>query len=272
MSLAGDGFWVRSLAETYRTGGRIPRHDHPWGQLAYATTGVMHILTPGRAWVAPPTRAVWLPPHLPHEIVMQGETALRTLYIDPATAGRLSTTETVLEVAPLLRELILHILKIGMLGPGRADHERLTGLLIDLLLEARPEDLFLPLPRDSRALLLAERIQAAPGHRAGLAGLAPGVGASLRTLQRLFPEETGLSLEVWRQKARMIHAVALLSGGQSVTATALDCGYDSLSAFITAFRRQFGVTPGRYRPTPWPPPVARFRRPASRRVWRSTGG
>jgi AraC-like DNA-binding protein len=33
-----------------------------------------------------------------------------------------------------------------------------------------------------------------------------------------------------------------------VTAAALDCGYESPSAFITAFKRQFGVTPGRFRP------------------------
>jgi len=246
----GDGFWVRSLAETYRTGGRIPRHAHPWGQLAYATTGVMHVRTPGSVWVTPPTRAVWLPPDLPHEILMQGETALRTLYIDPVTAAGLPANETVLEVTPLLRELILHILTVGMLGPGRPDHERLTGLLVDLLIQARPQDLVLPLPTDRRALALAETVQGAPGDRSDLASLSRGVGASLRTLQRLFPEQTGLSLELWRQKARMIHAVALLCGGQSVTATALDCGYDSLSAFITAFRRQFGVTPGRYRPTP----------------------
>jgi AraC-like DNA-binding protein len=246
----GDGFWVRSLAETYRTGGRIPRHDHPWGQLAYATAGVMHVRTPTSVWVTPPTRAVWLPPGLPHEILMRGETALRTLYIDPFTAAALPKEEAVLEVSLLLRELILHILKAGMLGPGRPEHERLTGLLIDLLLEARPQDLSLPLPTDRRALALAERIQAEPGERAELAVLAQGAGASLRTLQRLFPEQTGLSLELWRQKARMVHAVALLSGGQSVTTAAIDCGYDSLSAFITAFRRQFGVTPGRYRQTP----------------------
>lgn len=246
MSDVGDGFWVRSLAETYRAGGRVPRHEHPWGQLAYAAGGVMHILTPGAAWIAPPTRAVWLPPHLPHEIAMQGETALRTLYIDPVTAAPLPGTAMVLEVAPLLRELILHILGIGMLGPGRPEHERLAGLLIDLLLQARAQDLSLPLPRDRRALALAERIQADPANREDLAALASVTGASLRTLQRLFPAETGLSLDAWRQKARLIHAVALLSEGGSVTTTAFDCGYDSPSAFITAFRRQFGVTPGRY--------------------------
>ena len=247
MSETGDGFWVRSLAETYRAGGHIPRHDHPWGQLAYATRGVLRVMTPEAVWIAPPTRAIWLPPYRPHEIFMQGETAMRTLYIDPISAEPLPKSEAVLEVAPLLRELILHILGIGMLGPGDPAHERLTGLLIDLLIAAPRQDLALPLPRDHRALTLAERLRMEPGESASLAEMARDAGASLRTLQRLFPAETGLTLEAWRQKARLIAAVALLANGAAVTTTALDCGYDSPSAFITAFKRQFGVTPGRYR-------------------------
>jgi AraC-like DNA-binding protein len=179
---------------------------------------------------------------------MRPGTALRTLYIDPVTASPLPKDEAVLEVAPLLRELILHILKIGMLGPGPPEHERLTGLLIDLLVQAPPMDFALPLPTDARARALAERLSAEPGETGALTGLARDTGASLRTLQRLFPLETGLTLEAWRQKARLIAAVAALSEGAKVTAAAIDCGYDSTSAFIAAFKRQFGVTPGRYRP------------------------
>ncbi|MFI4976713.1 MAG: AraC family transcriptional regulator [Caulobacterales bacterium] len=247
MSETGDGFSVRSLAETYRRGGHIPRHKHPWGQLAYATSGVMRVVTPGVAWLSPPTRAIWLPPQLPHEIWMQGETAMRTLYIAPEPASALPAAPAVLEVSPLLRELILHVLTLGMLRPDLPQHARVTGLLIDLLTAARPQDLSLPLPRDARALAVAERLQDAPDDRAGLAALARAAGASLRTLQRLFPEETGLTLEAWRQKARLIHGVAQLSAGASVTEAGLASGYDSTSAFITAFRKQFGVTPGRYR-------------------------
>ena len=243
----GDGFWVRSLAETHPSGGRILNHQHPWGQLAYAVSGVMRIATPTALWITPPTRAVWIPPGRPHEITMQGATAMRSLYIDPESAARLPRDEAVFEVAPLLRELILHILGVGMLGPGKDSHERLAGLLIDLLLTARRQDLSLPLPRDRRARAMAERVQADPSSSANLADLAREAGASLRTLQRLFPAQTGLTLEAWRQKARLIAGVAALSGGGSVTATALDCGYESPSAFITAFKRQFGVTPGKFR-------------------------
>lgn len=247
MNTSPASFWVRSTAGTHPAGDVIARHHHAWGQLAYAISGVMHIATPTALWVTPPTRAVWLPPGRPHEITMQGETALRLLYIDPDTSQRLPAEEVVFEVAPLLRELILHILKIGMLGPPEPAHERLAGLLIDLLIAAPRQDLALPWPRDRRALAMAERLQAAPADPAGLAELARGVGASLRTLQRLFPDETGLTLEAWRQKARLVAAVALLANGAAVTTAALDCGYDSPSAFIAAFKRQFGVTPGRYR-------------------------
>jgi hypothetical protein len=138
LSEIGDGFSIRSLAETYRRGGHIRRHDHPWGQLTYAKQGVMRILTSDTAWLVPPTRAIWLPPSVEHEILMRGEVAFRTLYIGPELSAGLPGETSAFEVAPLLSELILHILKIGMLEPGRAEHDRLAGLLIDLLVQARP--------------------------------------------------------------------------------------------------------------------------------------
>jgi AraC-like DNA-binding protein len=242
----GDGFSVRSLATTYPDGARLQRHDHAWGQVAFCNSGVMQVQTDEAAWLSPPTRAIWLPAGVVHEIVMKGEVATRFLYIAPELAGRLPPRVQVLEVLPLLRHLILHILRLRMLDPQRPEHDRLAGLLIDLLAEARPQDLALPLPRDRRALSMAQRLRDVPAGKTPLAELARDAGASLRTLQRLFPAETGLTLEAWRQKARLITAVAMLSGGAPVAVTAADCGYDSPSAFINAFRRQFGVTPGRH--------------------------
>jgi len=246
--MTGDGFLVRSLAATYPDSMVIADHDHPWGQLIYGRSGVMRVTTEGRSWLTPATRAVWLPPLRSHSIRMAGAVAMRTLYLSPKITAPLPAEACVLEVGPLLRELVLHVLFLGMLDPATQEHDRLAAVLIDLIAAAPREDLALPLPLDTRALALAERVQAAPDDHTGLADLARAAGASLRTLQRIFPRETGLSLEAWRQKARMIHAVAVLCAGASVTGAALDCGYDSPSAFITAFRRQFGVTPGRYRP------------------------
>jgi AraC-like DNA-binding protein len=244
----GDGFLVRSLASTYPDGFTLGDHAHPWGQLVYGRSGAMQVISGGKSWLTPPTRAIWLPAARPHAIRMRGAVAMRTLYLAPEIASPLPEEAAVLEVGPLLRELILHILGRGMLGPEPQDQARMAAVLVDLIAAAPREDMALPLPADPRALALAEQVQAAPHDRSGLPDLARAAGASLRTLQRVFPRETGLSLEAWRQKARLIHAAAMLSSGGSVTAAALDCGYDSVSAFITAFRRQFGQTPGRYRP------------------------
>jgi AraC-like DNA-binding protein len=243
-----DAPLIQAGSSTYPDGFRLERHKHDdSGQLTFCIRGVMRVTSDEVAWLSPPTRAIWLPPGAPHEIVMHGEVAARFVYLTPELAAPLPAEPRVLEVAPLLREVILHILKIRVLDAGEPAHLRLAGFFIDRLTEARVVDLALPLPRDRRARALAERVQAAPAEAARLAELARGAGASLRTLQRLFPAETGLTLEAWRQKARLIAGVASLSAGAPVAVTAAACGYDSPSAFITAFKRQFGVTPGRYR-------------------------
>ncbi len=242
----GDGFDIRSLAVTYRDGFTVGEHNHPWGQLIYAISGVMRVFAGDTIWFVPPTRAIWLPPRRPHRIVMQGDVSMRTLYLAPERAVSLADKAIALEVSSLLRELILHILTINMLDPQIAEHDRLAGVLIDLITEAPSGNLRLPMPTDSRACAVAEWFQANPSERRDLTTVARHSGASLRTLQRLFAQQTGISMEAWRQKVRLINAVGCMSRGDKVTEAALACGYDSTSAFIVAFKKQFGVTPGRY--------------------------
>jgi AraC-like DNA-binding protein len=241
----GDGFDVRSLAATFRAGALVGVHQHRWGQFVFATSGLMRVSTDETLWMVPSTRAIWVPAGVRHSILISGEVTMRTLYIAGTRARPLPSEPRVIAVSPLLRELIVHILCIGMLAPARPEHDRIAGLLIDLLLQAGPQDLSLPIPSDARARRIADYVQSEPGKR-DLHELAKLSGASLRTLQRIFPRETGLTIEAWRQKARLLHAVAKLSSGANVTEAALDCGYRSVAAFITAFSKQFRVTPGRY--------------------------
>lgn len=243
----GDGFDVRSLAVTYRNGHHLPVHIHPWAQLIYARSGVLRVSAGGRLWVTPPTRAIWIPHGTEHEIDFTGEAALRTLYVSADRGRCIGASVRALEVAPLLRELIVHIVCVGMLDPRCPEHDRLAAVLMDLVSSAPETDLMLPLPRDPRALKLAQVLQAAPGDKQTLEALVADTGASLRTLQRCFVQETGITIEGWRQKARLIHSAAALAEGATVLNASLTSGYDSASAFIAAFRRQFGMTPRRFR-------------------------
>lgn len=242
----GDGFDVRSLAMTFRGGYATDVHAHPWAQLVYARSGVMMVEAEGRVWFVPPTRAVWIPAGMRHRVATRGEVAMRTLYVAPSRAGDARQTVQALEVSPLLSELILHVLGKQMLDPLEPEHDRLAGVLMDLVGAAPTLDFALPMPRDARALRLAEHLRDDPAERRDLDALAEEAGASLRTLQRCFSDETGMTIDAWRQKARLIHAAAALASGAAVTDAALACGYDSPSAFIAAFKRQFGVTPGKF--------------------------
>ena len=246
MSDRGDGFDVRSLAATFRSGTELREHLHSWGQLVFAASGVMLVEASDAVWLVPPTRAIWMPEGEPHAILMKTDVAMRTLYLDRNRSAFLPLRPCVLEVRPLLRELVLHIVATGLLDPTQLHHDRMAGLLVDLILSARREDLCLPLPQDPRALRLTKHWQSNPGDRRHARDLAKTTGASLRTLQRIFPDETGLTVEAWRQKARLLDAIGKLEAGQSVTNVSSDCGYLSTAAFNTAFRRLFGQSPRRY--------------------------
>ncbi len=236
-------FSVRSLATRYSTGTRLHRHHHDWHQLLYASDGVMAVETDDGTWVVPPQRAVWVPAGVEHALTMHGAVFMRTLYLKPTASRRRDDRCHVLHVSPLLRELILHIVALGALESRHQGHRQLHGVLTELLTQGPLPPLRLPMPLDPRARAAAELLQEDPS-RVWTAARARLTAASTRTLERLFHEETGLSFGRWRQQLRLLHALTLLAKGGKVGSVALDVGYQSPSAFISAFRRTFGVTPG----------------------------
>ncbi|HEY8076234.1 MAG TPA: helix-turn-helix transcriptional regulator [Labilithrix sp.] len=233
---------IRALASRYPAGFELHRHAHAWSQLLYASEGVMIVETRFGTWAVPPQRAVWIPAAVEHRVVMSGDVAMRTLYFGPRVAPPLSGT-CVVNVAPLLRELVVHCARLGKLD-RRIPHEaRLAGLVLDLLAAVATVPLDLPMPRDARAHRVARALREDPAH--ALAPLVKRSGASMRTLERAFVAETGLTLGKWRQQARLLRAVALLAAKQPVTDVAFEVGYSTPSAFVAMFRAALGTTPSK---------------------------
>jgi AraC-like DNA-binding protein len=237
---------VRSLSFEFESGHAIPPHSHGWHQLVYATQGVMTVRTPEGAWVVPAHRGVWVPADIEHSIEMSGHVSMRTLYVRPAVARSLPKRCLALNVPPLLRELILRAVELRALDRRARHHVRLYGLIFDELRAIEASALHVPEPRDRRTLKIVTMLQDDPGDRRPLSELSRRAGASKRTIERIFKAETGLSFSRWRQQLRFVHALRLLAAGAKVTGVALDVGYDSPSAFVSAFRRVLGATPGRY--------------------------
>jgi AraC-like DNA-binding protein len=215
-----------------------------WAQLVTAEQGMLTVQTDAGWWVAPPGQAVWLPPNASNSIEMGGRVVLWALYLRASLARGLAGRGQVIELSPLLRELFRRILAHKTLARSIPVEARLVAVLRDELSAMRPEPLDLARPRDPRAARAAALLrQRTEPTRATLLREA---GASSRTLERLFKAETGLSLGAWRRRARLLRALQLLADGSSVTQAGLLVGYESTSAFVAAFRRQFGRTPGKY--------------------------
>lgn len=234
------------LAVGYPPGFRLDEHTHDWDQLVHAVEGVLEVRTAAGVWIVPPERAVWVPSGVPHAVECVGRVAMRTLYFPSGSVPSLGRQCCVVRVSALLRELVLHAIVEAPLVPALAAHERLRGVIFDQLAELPELPLELRWPRDARATLVAKRLARDPASTASLSLLARGSGASLRTLERLFRAETGLPLGKWRCQVRLHAALRLLAAGRAVTEVAFDVGYESPSAFIAMFRRELGVTPGKY--------------------------
>jgi AraC-like DNA-binding protein len=199
-------------------------------------------------WVVPPYRAVWIPAGISHAHQAHGPTQMRTLSFDTSVNPLRTDRPTVLAVTPLLREVIVCLTQDQPEGKT-ADQQRrnLERVALDQLCTVDELPLCLPVPTDPRLRDLVAILTADPADRRTLAELGAAVGASERTLSRLFRRETGMSFPQWRTQLRLHHSLVLLSAGPLVTTVANACGYDNPSAFIEAFRQAFGTTPGRYR-------------------------
>lgn len=221
-----------------------------WGQLLFAARGMLTVHTDAGLWVVPAHQAVWVPAGVRHGVEVAGGVAMRALYLSGALGdslhARLPGTCRVVEISPLLREVLRRSMRLRTLDRRIPAERHLLDVLLDelTLLPLLPLDL--PMPRDARAARAAALIRAEPAARHTLAEVARGSAASARTLERLFRAETGLPFGLWRQRARLLRALQLLAEGDTVTGAANAVGYESTSAFVFAFRRALGTTPGRY--------------------------
>jgi AraC-like DNA-binding protein len=244
-----DGCRIAEMAGgawNFAHGHAIRRHSHLEDQLLFASEGVMTVETIEGVWVVPPLRAVWIPAETAHAVVMSGRVSMRTLYISPRLCRTLPRRCMVINISSLLRELILHACQFSKLRKRVVAERHVIELILDQLKLVESIPVQLPHPHDSRARKLADRLRTNPREQRSLQTLSMECGASKRTMQRLFAEESGMSFSRWRQRARLIYAMQSLAAGESVTNAALEAGYSSTSAFISMFRKQLGTTPARY--------------------------
>ena len=220
-------------------------HSHPWGQLTYAATGVLTVKTQHACYVAPPHYAIWLPAFAEHQVLSEGAAEMRSLYLDMSLLNIARFNKPlVCEVSSLFRELVVRFCSFSSPYTEDSPQYRLAMVLLDELLVQKEVELQLPTHNHGRLKPICDKLLAQPGIEQSIELMAKDIELSGRSVSRLFKSQFGITFKQWRQKARLLHSLKLLASGLTVTDVALECGYDSVSAFVVAFKTNFGTTPG----------------------------
>jgi AraC-like DNA-binding protein len=249
---------VRARVRALGNDVQVEPHHHSWAQLAYCARGVLQVTVdapPDGApderrcnvtAIVPPSRAMWVPPGALHGVTILEDAQLHTLYFDPSVVPPQWHRPRVLRVSPLMRELILALV-LATHADSPAGRQALDILLLAEMTQATTQALVVPMPEpqhgDRRLRALCESMMRAPAQHTTLAEWAGHIGASERTLARLFREELGTSFRHWRQLVVLAHAVPLLARGTPVSEVAAASGYASDSAFTAMFKAAMGHAP-----------------------------
>lgn len=237
---------LRSHVEGYPDGGRIPRHCHEWDQLALISGAAAIVETDASYIVHPLLKGMWLPAGIEHSVYSPRPFYLHSLYFE-AGVLREDSQPQVLGLDNLTHELILMLCAMPHATQRGPRHAYALALLEVILPEAKPESFSLPRPRHERARMLADYFAAQPGDSRSVEIIANEIGgAGLRTFERIFVDETGLSLASWRRHSRLLTSLAMLAQGKSVGEVAHSVGYESAAAFSAAFKQCFGLSPSSY--------------------------
>jgi len=222
-----------------------PTHQHHMGQLVLALRGGVTCSVAQGLWMVPPQCAVWIPGGQPHSNRVTANGRMCFLFV-PADTPRLPTACCTLSITPLVRELVVHLANLTPAEAAADANRKLADVLLDQLSHMPTEQLHLPISDHPRLREIAGALNADPADRSTVAQWGKRVAMSERTLARLVQQEVGMSFGRWRQQLHIILALQRLSAGVSVQRTADDLGYESVSAFITMFKKTLGKTPARY--------------------------
>lgn len=222
-----------------------PQPSHAHGHIIEILHGGYWADTPEGIGLVPAGQALWIPPRIRHEIHSRAAVGARMLFVDESLAGRLHPHCGTVEVSPLLDRLIARALDHGDDYGSGSPVERLALVILDEPAAMRPTTLLIPLSREPRLAGAMARLVHSPAAGTELAALACDVGASPRTLARLFRSETGMSFTQWKTRVCLVESIGRLARGEPVTRVAIELGYASASGFTSMFRRNMGVPPGR---------------------------
>jgi len=222
-------------------------HFHDVHQLVHAFEKAIVVESAHGRHLVPPQLAAWIPAGAIHRISFDRVRSGSVFFPAEMIASPDGEVRTVM-VTPLMREMLHESMRWRLKDDPCPLGERYFTAMAGLCEEWIQSDaaLFLPSAKDRRVQKALELTRT--DMRAQLGDACAYGGISERTLRRRLKAETGFTWEAYRQRVRLLRAIALLGeDGMAVSAISAECGFENPSAFAKAFRAMLDASPREYR-------------------------
>ena len=224
----------------------FPSHIHSWGEFVCSHNGVVQVMVEQEQYLVPPQYGIWIPPNVQHVGLNRREVLQSSLYVANELCGMLPPKPQALMVSPFMRS-VLDRARESVLDYKCQRHLRLLTVFLDELAETPRTETFLPASDDEVLGRILHYLENYPGDSRSVVELAHDAKITERTLARKCRQDLRIPLTEWRNRMRVVKAIAMIKEGKSVESIASEFGYSSASAFIAMFKKLTGATPASYR-------------------------
>lgn len=232
--------FIQSIPLVHASTEETHPHQHEHGQILLVEKGILSLTIDHEQWTVAQGCLGWIPPGHTHEATMYGDMTGQLMYIDPSLTHEMPAFPKVGRYDCFQQGLVYRLIQLQTQA-SIAQHY--LNVLIHEINTLQDFKWSFALPQDHRALKIALKLMQTPDDKRDQQAWAELGHISIRTMTRLFKTETGLSFSMWKQIIRLHAALRYLSDGETVSNTAMACGYDNVSFFIKIFKEKFGCTP-----------------------------
>lgn len=214
-------------------------HIHERAQLTYVEEGYQYLHIEQKIYLVPKNHVIWIPSGVKHRTTSEAKTVnLMVILFKSVVQSEFFKSVRVFAAPPVLREMLLYASKWNKLEPEDKEQTLFLKALLNSLPNFCDESRFLeiPVPEDHRLIPVCDYINTHYQGSLNVDDMADLAKMSVRSLQRIFKEETGITLQKYGQLIRILKSVELIDTKQyTLSEIAFKVGYKSLSAFTSSY-------------------------------------
>lgn len=231
----------------------VTPHSCLWGDFNFSFNGLLEFDINQKKFLSPPNYGIWIPPQTAHCSTALDDhiTHYVCIRLHPVLCQRFARCCKTLSVEPFFRHTVAELLqqqKMNTAHPTSTPYYRhLLQVLLDQIYMAPAYDQYLP--QSNHAILepILKKLAEPKRFKQSLQQVLADFEISERQILRLSQQELQLPISEWRNRAKIVYAIAQIRQGMAIKQIGYQLGYQHSSSFIDFFKRYTGQTPAQMR-------------------------